>query len=1089
MGEFEFAFRELNEKQRHAAMTIFGPVLVIAGPGTGKTQLISTRVGYILQETDTLPQNILCLTFTEAGASAMRERLISLLGQSAYDIRISTYHAFGSELLRNYPEYIEQPDMEPADEVARVEILNDIIQKLPYSDPLKYASSYLGDIIGFISDAKRALLTPKDIIKTAEDNLKFLELANRDNQDALAQLVAINKKSVPLLESIHQTLQQIDSGKFKLTRYCKQSLDEALQNFSTSGKTTALTKWKNKWLAKDNDGQFIFDGKRTNLRLLSAGQIYQKYQDELKKRQMFDFDDMILRAIEALEKNPDFKYTLAEQFQFLMLDEFQDTNPAQMHLIELLTDHPVNEGRPNILAVGDDDQAIYAFQGADHANMTRFLQNYKDVKIVSLQDNYRSHKEILEVSSSISEQIGDRLHRQLDGTQKVLVASNKSLPKTSTVAAHKFKSDAAEYAWIASEIKRLVDEEKIPLSEIAVLAPKHKYLAPLLPFLASAKLPVRYEKRENILDLPLVQMLTQMVRLVMALAADNHPLANSLWPEVMSYDFWNLSTRQIWQASLAASFSKASWTEVLLGERATEQVALFLLSLKDASRTQTLEELLDKMIGNPLTTEGRDCKSPFFEYYFGRTARGKSIEFMNLLSNLSLLRSRLRQWKRDENRPLNLEDFTQFVDAYRAAGINILNTNPYYEADDSINILTAYGAKGREFQAVFVLDCADEVWGSASRNQGNRLSLPANLEYIRYRGASEDERLRLFFVAITRAKTHLYLTCYDKTLAGKAVTPLKYLNAHAFLSSHLQKVLEQQIDSTALTLEAAQNYWAVRHRPPFNPRLRTLLAARLKQYRLSATHLNQFIDVANGGPQQFFLEKILRFPHAPIAATSYGNAVHETLRWVGQSLEKDKKLPNQNRCLKYFEKRLASTRLGANDFKLYLMRGQDALKAWQKERPEAFKSGDIYEHNFQYENVVLGDILLTGKIDHLRLDTKRKTIIITDFKTGQPYPKWDKSNVSLHKYRQQLLVYKLLVENSTRFAGYKVTKACLEFIEPDDNAKIITLEMNYDDSEIIELKKLLNGVWKRIQNLDFADTSEYPQTIAGIRAFEKDLLG
>jgi DNA helicase-2/ATP-dependent DNA helicase PcrA len=155
---FDQAYKELNAKQREAVNNIYGPVLVIAGPGTGKTQLISTRVGHILKTTDTLAQNILCLTFTEAGATAMRDRLIKLLGQEAYDVRISTYHAFGSELLRNYPEYLEESDLEPIDEVGRIEILRSILSKLTYDNPLKYAENYIGDIISFIRDCNRSKL-------------------------------------------------------------------------------------------------------------------------------------------------------------------------------------------------------------------------------------------------------------------------------------------------------------------------------------------------------------------------------------------------------------------------------------------------------------------------------------------------------------------------------------------------------------------------------------------------------------------------------------------------------------------------------------------------------------------------------------------------------------------------------------------------------------------------------------------------------------------------------------------------------------------------------------------------------------------
>jgi DNA helicase-2/ATP-dependent DNA helicase PcrA len=134
--KFREAYAGLNAEQKTAVQTIDGPVLVIAGPGTGKTQLLSTRVGYILQKTDAQPQNILALTFTEAGVDAMRERLTDFLGQAAYDVNIGTYHAFGSELLRRYPEYSESYDFQPADEVAADSLIREILEAAPYSNPL-----------------------------------------------------------------------------------------------------------------------------------------------------------------------------------------------------------------------------------------------------------------------------------------------------------------------------------------------------------------------------------------------------------------------------------------------------------------------------------------------------------------------------------------------------------------------------------------------------------------------------------------------------------------------------------------------------------------------------------------------------------------------------------------------------------------------------------------------------------------------------------------------------------------------------------------------------------------------------------------
>jgi DNA helicase-2/ATP-dependent DNA helicase PcrA len=163
MDAYREAFAGLNDEQRSAVEQLDGPVLVIAGPGTGKTQLISARVGYILEKTDTPPDAILLLTFTEAGVQAMRERLAKLIGKPAYDIQLNTYHAFGGEIFRAYPDYFEGAQLSLVEELSSDVMLRSIIAKLPYSNPLKFADNYISDIKGFISDSKRSLLSPDDI--------------------------------------------------------------------------------------------------------------------------------------------------------------------------------------------------------------------------------------------------------------------------------------------------------------------------------------------------------------------------------------------------------------------------------------------------------------------------------------------------------------------------------------------------------------------------------------------------------------------------------------------------------------------------------------------------------------------------------------------------------------------------------------------------------------------------------------------------------------------------------------------------------------------------------------------------------------
>ncbi|HET7528948.1 MAG TPA: ATP-dependent DNA helicase, partial [Candidatus Saccharimonadales bacterium] len=1033
MDRYEAALKSLNREQREAVEIIDGPVMVIAGPGTGKTQLIGTRVGYILQNTDTPADAVLLLTFTEAGVQAMRERLNRLIGKAAYDVQLSTYHAFGGEIFRRYPEYFEGAELTLIEDLGSDSLLREIIAKLPYSNPLKFADSYIGDIKSFISESKRALLSPEDIDDIADSNIKFINAVNKACKPLLGRLSAVSKKSVPVFEEMLTFLSSSGNGNLphnvtSLGRYAQGELEVAIEHFNQTGKTSQLTEWKRRWMAKDSEGNSIIDGERLNRRLKAGAAIYRQYQKSLKERRQYDYDDMILRAIGLLEANPDLRFSLAERYSYIMLDEFQDTNPAQFRLVELLTDHPVHEGRPNVLAVGDDDQAIYAFQGADHANMATFIRHYRDVKVISLKDNYRSHQELIDTGRNIAEQIQSRLHRQLPVIEKRLVAAGKEFPEKPLIAMRQFKSDAAQYEWVAQEIRNLIKQGAEP-NGIAVLAPKHRYLEPLLPYLASRKIPVSYERRENILDEPLVHQLEQMSRLVLALAESREPLANSLWLEILSYDFWNIPTEKIWSIGWQSRQTGEPWTSIILNDETLGGIGEFFLRLARLLPTTSLEQQLDALIGLP-DAAGLNLAitSPMYGHYFSKEEAGADpISFSRLISELNILRSRLAGWRAGQDGPQGLRAFVEFIEGHRAAGINILNTSPYFAAADSVSLLTAYGAKGREFQTVFIVAALDEAWGSASRNQGYRLSLPANLEYIRYQGASEDERLRLLYVAATRARTRLYITAYRQDLAGRSLTNLKYLEIEEDEQGKLfARVLPPRFsrvaldESDAISHRAAADYWSRRHLPPLKAPLKDVLAPRLQNYRLSATDLNNFIDIVHHGPEDFFMRCLMRFPKAPSVGEAFGTSLHNTLRFAGRDFVSNGRLPDEKQLLETFDAQLSRIDLPDEETENLRRRGHDSLRAWLLQRGVDLKAGDRFEYSFQNEHPTIEGVRLNGIIDRLSVDEKRRTLYITDYKTGRAYHRWQSGVIKLHLFQQQLIIYKLLVENSERFKNCRV---------------------------------------------------------------------
>lgn len=1105
MTEFEKQFGKLNPEQKKAVEQTEGPVLVIAGPGTGKTQLLSTRAAYILQNTDAGAHNILCLTYTESGAFAMRQRLVNIIGQKAYNITISTYHAFGSELINRFPEHFSNAnEMTAVDDLGIHSILSKIIGKLPYDNPLKKSEFYIRDIINSIGDCKKALLTPGALRAVANSNIEFIEAVSKLTKKHLASITRIDKKSIIAFEKLAKETATTEanqrvSNTRNMQELWQEQLETALNDVTECGKTTPLTEWKNTWLEKDSSGVFIPTGKSTANKLIALAGIYESYLIELQKQGLYDYDDMILQAIDGLKSNKGLRYTLQEQYLYIMLDEFQDTNGAQLELVKLLTDSPVYEGKPNILAVGDDDQAIFSFQGADYSHMATFASIYKNPAVITLTKNYRSHTDILHTAHNISSQIEERLHHKMEGIDKFLTAENKELPKRADIERHEFKSDVAQFAWVTNQITKLIKAGTNP-EEIAIIAPKHKYLEPIVPYLAKAGVPVRYEKRENILNDPAIMQIIRMSQLVSVMKSGNSKIADEIWPEVLSYDFWEIPTEAIWKLSWKARETKSSWIDIIMSDKALKPIGLFFMRLGNISTNEMLESIMDFLIGTAsLSFHEKDIASytcPYFQYYFGDKAQdSKQKDFWDLLSNLTVLRQHLRAHRGSSGRQLYIDDFINFVDEHREADIKILNTSPYHESSQAVQIMSTYKAKGLEFEAVFMLACIDEAWGSKASSQNAKVPLPANLAQIRYSGATDDEKLRLLFVAITRAKHRLFMTSYTNTYANRPTSRLKFFDEverdgspySEILPTESQKI--HQTDSNLPSIEDLSSYWADRHiELSRDVRFKDLLAPRLERFQLAPTNLNSFTDLIYGGPKEFFLNTILRFPSAPTPAGEFGDAVHATIEWLHLELKQTKMIPNLTETNKQFSAELSKRNLSESNYELMKNRGEACLKAFLEQKSDSFGPDDLHEFDFRKEGVLLGPAHLTGKIDKMIVDKQNKTIAIVDFKTGSSYKSWKAGDPKLHKYKQQLYMYKLLVEGSYTFTDYSVTDAYLQFVEPDDEGNIIDLHLEFDSLELKRTRDIAIAVWKRIQKLDLPDVTKYDKSIKGIKSFEDYLI-
>src|SRR3990167_4672464 len=252
-----------------------------------------------------------------------------------------------------------------------------------------------------ISDFKRAGLTPDEIQRIAKHSLGFIEFAETKIRNIWP--AKVDKKIIPLIAKLIKELDHYDLDPVgvpnivPLGEILIDELIEAADTASGSGKTNTITSWKNKWLEKDSDGNFVLKNKKRFEKLQAASSIYQDYLSSMQNAKLYDYDDMILRVVHALEVFHDLRLNLQEKYQYIMVDEFQDTNGAQMRILQSLIEIPTGDS-PNIMVVGDDDQAIYSFQGAEISNILGFEKLLKKPRIITLRQNYRSVKHILDVS-------------------------------------------------------------------------------------------------------------------------------------------------------------------------------------------------------------------------------------------------------------------------------------------------------------------------------------------------------------------------------------------------------------------------------------------------------------------------------------------------------------------------------------------------------------------------------------------------------------------------------------------------------------------------------------------------------------------
>ena len=1085
MTTFDDRYKNLNEEQRQAVDLVDGPLLVVAGPGTGKTELLSMRVANILKKTDTLPENILCLTFTESGATAMRSRLSDIIGPQAYKVAIQTFHSFGTEIINQNREYFYRgAEFQPADDIASYDILTNIFDELDYNNPLASKNNgeyvHLSDTLKAIGELKQAGLSSDELIAVLDANDRTLDAIEQDLADIFANRPSVSMLSmlVPIAEKAASLPAEIlPSAITPLANELALSMARAFDEAVEINKTTPITAWRDEWLEKDTSGRFVFKDRKRHAKLRALAQVYFSYISRMEQASLYDYNDMILNVVHAMELHTDLKANLQEKYQYILVDEFQDTNLAQLRILFNLTDNPLGD-EPNVMAVGDDDQAIYSFQGADVNNINRFREQFPSYRSIVLTHNYRSSELILQAAREVIKQADGRLETIMDINKTLTPHADASRAKVSRT---KLPTRIDENDWVASTIAAEIKSGVKP-SDIAVLARNHDELIALVPYLHHYNVAVDYERRDNILDKESILALELLAETAVAIFGGDHDLADSKLPELLSHPMFQIPAETIWRVSLQAHRSGLTWLETMLNTPDLRQLAEWLIARAQAVPHETLEVFVDTLIGAPSEkTEG--FISPYHQYYFGTPILNDSPEdYLTTLEALRTLRTKLREYR--PNDTLHIADMLEFTRMHRELGARIMTIRSGVTNSDAVHLMTSHKSKGLEFDTVFIINSMDGRWGERVRSRSSLINYPENLR-IRPNSNSYNERLRLYFVAMTRAKRQLFISYSATDASGKDILPAGFLSGIAID----EQVITPGHDIEALTT-LNQLDWQdyVTNQPTAT--MKALLEPTLENYKLSATHLNNFIDLTHGGPSMFLMNNLLRFPAAKSASASYGTAIHATLQRAHNHLvATGEKRPVED-ILGDFIHELEREHLNEADFEFYSKKGSESLATFLAVKYSTFALNQRTELNFANQGVFIGEAHLTGSLD--LVDFEESTITVTDYKTGRPSNSWkgttDYDKIRLHKYRQQLMFYQLLCENSRNYASYSFEGGVLQFVEPDARGEIHALEESFTHEDLERFSKLIKAVWHCIVNLDFPDVSEYDASYKGIIAFEDALI-
>lgn len=941
--------KKLTLQQKKAINFNEGPLLIIAGAGTGKTTVITERIKHLILEKKINPENILALTFTEKAAKEMQDRVDLIMPFGYSEMWIDTFHGFCEKILRENAINIGlDSSFKLLTETESILLVKKNFEKFNfnYFKPLGNPNKFISALLFHFSRLK-----DEDV--SCAQYLKWVELKIKDNSDEIKE---------------------------EFNKY---------------------------------------------LELANAYKIYEELKNE---KGLMDFSDLIFNTLFLFRQRKAILNKYQEKFEYILVDEFQDTNYIQNEIAILLS-----KKYNNINVVGDDDQAIYRWRGAAISNMIKFKDKFRSAEVIALTNNFRSTQKILDGAYKLIQNNNpDRLEIK-EKIEKKLIADKKIKGEAIRIIISQNEYEEAEQ--VAREIKKNIETKKYNYKDVAVLVRANDHALPFIKIMEKHNIPCQFLGPKKLFHQEEIKDLIAFLKII----AD--PNDNASFFRVL-----NLANFNIENFSLSVFLNFAKRKNLNFFETFLHLDEMPLKS-DQKEKFNKIYEIFKKNL-EKLKTE----KSGQVLYFFIKETgilenylKNNDQDLQIKAQNTALFFEKIKKFE-IKNENANILDLLEWIDLLMQSGEDP-NLDNYQEEENKVNVLTIHSSKGLEFKIVFLINLVTNRFPSTERKE--QIPIPEDLikEILPSGNYHLQEERRLFYVGMTRAKEILYFTLSKFYNEGKRERKISPFVTEALDEKEIKSLIEKNSkDKNQISL---LNFKPVEKKQDFSFK-------KLQISYISYSQIQTF-DFCN---LHYKLKYIFNIPTQVTQSQSFGTSLHSTLKEFYLENENNKQLKKINIESIYKKNWIEDGYFNKKEKEKYFIYGLKIINDYLENNfNPKIKSQVEVPFKFFIKNLCIGGII--DRIDFLN----KNEIEIIDYKTGQNIPDEKKliKNLQLKIYALAINLSK--IKNLSPIINPNTIKLSLYYLEKNKKLSIFKTkeELELAKNEILEKAK-------EIENSDFKCT-------------------